>query len=190
VTPNLSTFEAISRQWGKPEVLSRFLQDQRAHLMTPAMRLDWQDMDYVRRTGNLDAQWAFLRIFTRALSDAGVPLLTGTDSPVIPGMYPGYSIHDDLRTLVEAGLSPYEALRAATRTPGEFIAQSVPGSERFGMVKVGMRADLVLVEHDPFEGLETLRSPLGVMGGGRWRSRDELSALLASRKARYDALLR
>jgi cytosine/adenosine deaminase-related metal-dependent hydrolase len=189
VTPNLSTFEAISRQWGKPDVVSQFLHDPRAHLMSPAMRLNWQDMDYARRSGNLDAQWAFLRTFTKALHDAGVPLLTGTDSPVIPGMYPGYSMHEDLRTLVEAGLSPYEALRAATRTPGEFIAQSVPGAEPFGMVKVGMKADLVLVEHNPLENLETLRSPLGVMSAGRWRSRDELSALLAMQKAKYDALL-
>ena len=190
VTPNLSTFEAISHQWGKPDVVSRFLQDPRARLMTPAMRLNWQDMDYARRTGNLDAEWAFLRTFTKALSEAGVPLITGTDSPVIPGMYPGYSLHDELRTLVEAGLSPYQALRAATRTPGEFIAQSVPGAERFGLVKVGMKADLVLVEHNPLEDLATLKAPLGVMSAGRWRSSEELSALLAQQKARYDGLLR
>lgn len=189
VTPNLSTFEAITRQWGKPEVVERFLRDPRAHLMTPAMRLNWEDMDYSRRAGSLEAQWEFLRLFTKALSDAGVPLVTGTDSPVIPGMYPGYSLHEDLRTLVEAGLVPYEALRAATRTPGEFIAKYVPGAEPFGMVKPGMKADLVLVERNPLEGLETLRSPLGVMSAGRWRTREELSALLARQEARYEALL-
>ena len=79
---------------------------------------------------------------------------------------------------------------AATRTPGEFIAQSVPGAERFGLVKVGMKADLVLVEHNPLEDLATLKAPLGVMSAGRWRSSEELSALLAQQKARYDGLLR
>jgi len=190
VTPNLSTFEAISKQWGKREVVTGFLNDPRAHFMTPGMRLNWVDMDYVTRKGNIDPILAFLRTFTKALQNAGVPLITGTDSPVIPGMYPGYSIHDDLRTMIEAGLTPYEALSAATRTPGEFMAKYVPAVDHFGMVKVGMKADLVLVRSNPLDSVETLKSPLGVMSAGRWRSSANLTELLARQKAKYDALLK
>ena len=190
VTPNLSTFEAISRQWGKPDVVAAWLHDPRAALMTPNMRLNWADMDYAQRSGNIESILVFLRSFTAALARAGVPLITGTDSPVIPGMFPGSSLLDDLRTLREAGLTPYQALAAATRTPGEFIAHTVPGAEPFGVVKVGMKADLLLVGANPLQDAETLQAPLGVMSAGRWRSADELTVLLARQKARYDSLLR
>lgn len=64
---------------------------------------------------------------------------------------------------MKAGLTPYEALSAATRAPGEFIARNVPRAERFGTVTQGLRADLVLVERNPLTSLETLEAPLGVM---------------------------
>jgi imidazolonepropionase-like amidohydrolase len=124
------------------------------------------------------------------MQDAGVPLLTGTDSPVIPGMYPGYSIHDDIRTLIDAGLTPYQALTAATRTPGEFIAKFVPTAAHFGTIAAGMRADLILLGANPLENVETLKSPRGVMTAGRWRSAVEMATILDRQKQAYDALLK
>jgi hypothetical protein len=111
VTPNLSAFEAITKQWGHPEQVAEYLRDVRAQFMTPAVRTHWINKDYVKRQGDLTAVLAFLREFTKALQDGGVPLLTGTDSPDIPGVSPGYSIHDDLRTLLASGLSPFQALQ-------------------------------------------------------------------------------
>jgi hypothetical protein len=185
VTPNLSTFETISRQWGRPEVVQQFLSDPRASYLVPSTRWDWSQSDYAKRSGDLSPVLAFLSRFTRALADAGVPLLTGTDSPAIPGMLPGYSIHEDLRTLVEAGLSPYQALACATRVPGEFIAKFVPDGQPFGTVRTGSRADLVLLERNPLADLATLREPLGVMSGGRYLSRAALADRLEKQKASY-----
>ncbi len=130
----------------------------------------------------------FLRTFVVALHEAGVPLMTGTDSPVIPGMYPGYSLHHDIQTLIDIGLTSYQALTAATRTPGEFIAKYVPTADRFGIVEAGMKADLIMVSANPLEDIETLKSPLGVMSAGRWYSDVELEAVLADQKAKFDAL--
>jgi len=189
VTPNLSTFSTIARQWGKPEVIKEFLQDPRVRFLSPDERMDWSDSDYVHNAGDLSPTLAFLKSFTKALADRGVPLLTGTDSPVIPGMLPGYSIHEDLQSLVAAGLTPFQALSAATRVPGEFIARYVPGAAAFGQVKAGGRADLVLVSDNPLESLETLQHPLGVMSAGRWRTRSQLETLLAKQKSRYDSVL-
>ncbi len=189
VTPNLSTFSTIARQWGKPEVIDEFLRDPRIRFLSPDERLDWGDSDYVHRQGDITPILSFLETFTKALADRGVPLLTGTDSPVIPGMLPGYSIHEDLQLLVAAGLTPFQALSAATRVPGEFIARYVPGSSAFGEIKPGQRADLMLVSGNPLYHLEALQQPLGVMSAGRWRTREQLDQLLAEQKSRYERVL-
>jgi hypothetical protein len=189
VTPNLSTFATIVRQWGKPQVIGEFLRDPRIRFLSPDERMDWSDSDYVRRQGDISPVLPFLASFTKALADRGVPLLAGTDSPVIPGMLPGYSIHEDLQSLVAAGLTPYQALTAATRVPGEFIVRYVPGATPFGEIKRGARADLLLVSGNPLRSLEAIRRPLGVMSAGRWRTQQQLDELLAEQKSRYDRVL-
>jgi hypothetical protein len=190
VTPNLSTFATIAKQWGKPEIVREFLRDPRARFMSPDVRLDWSDSQYARRSGDISPILVFLRTFTKALSDKGVPLLTGTDSPAIPGMLPGYSVHEDLQSLVVAGLTPFQALSAATRTPGEFMRKYAPDAQPFGEVAPGMRADLVLSSGNPLESVEVLQHPLGVMSAGRWQTRAQLDALLAAQTARYDSVLK
>jgi len=185
VTPNLSTFEVIAAQWGRPEVVDAYLADARAGRMTPFLRSFWAGRDYVTREGDITPMLGFLRELTRAFAEAGVPLLTGTDSPVIPGMFPGYSLHDDLDALVRAGLSRYDALAAATRMPSQFIETFVAQARPFGRVEPGMKADLLLVRSNPLEELETLRSPLGVMSAGRWRDAGELEALVAELEAAH-----
>lgn len=189
VTPNLSTLEALSEQWGKPEVVAQFLADPRAQLLIPLMRESWASRDYVSREGGIAMMTEFMRTFVSALHEAGVPLMTGTDSPVIPGMYPGYSLHHDIQTLVDIGLTPYQALTAATRIPGEFIAKYVPTADRFGLVEIGMKADLIMLSANPLEDIVTLKSPLGVMSAGKWYSDVELEAALADQREKFDALL-
>jgi hypothetical protein len=181
VTPNLSTIDAIARQWGRPNVREQFLNDPLVRYMSPYSWLIWVSprRNYNRGTGNpLDVQLAFLRQFVLELSKQGVPLLAGTDSPLIPGLVPGAGINDELRTLVESGLSNYQALAAATRTPGEFIAKFVPGAARFGVIDAGARADLVLLADNPLEKLEALRKPVGVMIAGQWHVSEEIAAVL------------
>lgn len=190
VTPTLAMNEVITQQWGRPEQVRRYLQDPRAEFMTPNVRADWVNASYAQAAQPASARakdvLAFLAEFTKALRDNRVPLLVGTDSPNVPGMYPGYSVHHELRSLVKAGLTPYEALAAATRFAGEFVAKSVPQAEHFGIVAQGLRADLVLVEKDPLTSLETLEAPIGVMKAGRWFPQAELSAILEQGKVKYE----
>ena len=153
---------------GKPEQVEKFLSRPEASYLTPCRRRDWQHADYVVRSGTLAGNLEFLRQFTKALSDAGVPLALGTDSHNIPGMFPGYSIHDDLRNMVQSGLTPYQALSAGTHVPGEFIKKYVPGAESFGTVQVGNRADLLLLNRNPLDSVENVREPVGVMAAGHW----------------------
>lgn len=185
VTADLATYGAIARQWGRPEVVAAWLQSDEARTLSPTRRLAWRREDYVRRTGSLQRRQEFLAHFVRALDRAGVPIVAGTDAPSIPGMFPGLSVHEDLSALTAAGLSPYRALSAATRTAGEFIRTTVPGAQMFGVVAPGAKADLILSESNPLADLAVLRDPAGVMRQGRWFTRGELQAMREGVAADY-----
>lgn len=114
----------------------------------------------------------------RALRDAGAPLLVGTDTGN-PFVVPGFSMHEELELLVRAGLTPYEALRAATRGAAELLR--VTGD--VGSVAVGQRADLLLVSGNPLADVAHVRRLSGVMARGRWFSEGDLAALLAQVEA-------
>jgi imidazolonepropionase-like amidohydrolase len=109
---------------------------------------------------------------------AGVPILAGTDTSN-PYVMAGFSLHDELELLVEAGLSPAAALRCATLEPARFWKQE--GSQ--GEVRVGQRADLVVLDANPLEDIRQTRSIRGVMLKGTWLDRDTLDAMLAKAEA-------
>ena len=185
VTADLNTYGTIAKQWGKPAVLDEFLKMPETRYLDPDNRISWKSSSYVRRDGDLSARLAFLKVFCKALADAGVPLLTGTDTPSIPGLVPGFSLHQDLHTLEEAGLSRYQVLSAATREPGELIARAKQSARTFGTVTVGERADFILSAANPLDDLSTLAKPLGVMTSGHWYDQTELQSLLNEVAAKY-----
>ena len=117
---------------------------------------------------------------TRALQHVGAPLLLGTDSPN-PYVLPGFSVHHELENLVAAGLTPYEALRSATRAPAEFLH----AEREFGTVAVGLRADLLLVDGNPLVDVRFAARRVGVLVGGRWLGGSDLDALLERLAASY-----
>jgi imidazolonepropionase-like amidohydrolase len=96
-----------------------------------------------------------------ALHAAGVTILAGTDAPN-PGTAHGASMHQELALLVEAGLSPVEALRAATSAP----ARAFKLADR-GRIAAGLRADLILVEGDPSLDILATRALRRVWKNGR-----------------------
>jgi imidazolonepropionase-like amidohydrolase len=103
------------------------------------------------------------RALVGALDEAGARILAGTDSGyVVPA---GIGLHEELRELREAGLTPFETLSAATRSAAEYL-----GDASIGTIHLGARADLLLVAVNPPENLSTLRTPSGVMGGGGCRT--------------------
>ena len=96
----------------------------------------------------------------KQLKAAGVPILAGTDAPN-PGTAHGASLHRELELLVQAGLTPTEALAAATSTP----AAAFHLSDR-GRIAPGLRADLVLVNGDPTKDILATRDVVTVWKGG------------------------
>ena len=102
------------------------------------------------------------RRFVRELLQAGAPLLAGSDAG-IDVVAPGTSLHDELEELVAAGLSRYQALRAATSEAGRFLQV-----EGLGTVTLGAPADLLLVESNPLIDLGRLRRFDGLVQRGAW----------------------
>jgi hypothetical protein len=109
---------------------------------------------------------------------AGVALLAGTDV-LNPYCFPGFSLHDELGLLVEAGLTPLEALQAATLNPARFLGKE----QEFGTVEEGKRADLVLLDANPLEGISNTQKIAAVVVNGRLLDRAALDALLAQAEA-------
>jgi imidazolonepropionase-like amidohydrolase len=117
---------------------------------------------------------------TKALAAAGAGLLIGPDSPQM-FLVPGFATHREIRGFVEAGLSPYQALTAATRGPADYLGQA----EQFGTVAVGRRADLLLLEGNPLTDVSNLEKRSGVMVRGRWLDRAALTTMLDQIAALY-----
>ena len=116
----------------------------------------------------------FTKKVAGALHRAGVPLMAGTDAMGFPLITPGTSLHRELQLLVESGLTPYEAVRAATVVPASFLGKE----GEFGTIAIGKRADLLLVEDNPLENIGHLRTLVGVMARGKWISRSQLEQML------------
>jgi len=184
VTSDLFTYRAIAAQFGKPEVVKAYLAAPEARYLAPGDRIDWARSGYQKKAVDLSRRVGFEGRFVKAMADAGVPLITGGDAPSIPGLVPGFALHGEIDAMLSAGLTPWQALLAATRTPGEFVAKTVPGAAKFGVIAPGYRADLLLVAESPLEKPATLRAPLGVMAGGRWYDAAALKAMLADVEAK------
>ncbi len=97
----------------------------------------------------------------RKLSDAGARMFVGTDSGV-HGIFPGASLHREMRLLVRLGMSPVDVLRAVTSEPGAFLDPT----GRIGRVAPGSRADLLLVRGNPSEDINALAAIEAVFVGG------------------------
>jgi imidazolonepropionase-like amidohydrolase len=118
-------------------------------------------------------RWKVSRLIVAAFHRAGVTFLAGTDAPM-PRVYPGYSLHEELALLVESGLTPSEALRAATLAPARFLGFEATA----GTVAVGKRADLVLLDADPTLDIRNSQRIDAVLIDGRLLRRADLDALL------------
>jgi imidazolonepropionase-like amidohydrolase len=153
----------------------RWLESPEMRYVAPEYRVDGRDTawgmkefteaDYVAAQRAVSVKMHLVK----ALHDAGARLLVGTDE-----MVAGFSEHQELRNMVGAGLTPYEALRAATRDAAEFLGQV----GEWGTVAVGRRGDLVLLDADPLADVANARRIVGIMVRGHWLSREALDRML------------
>jgi len=107
--------------------------------------------------------------------EQGVGILAATDLAA-RGIIPGFSLHDELATLVAAGLPPSEALKAATLNPAIYLG----ATDSLGTVKAGRIADLVLLEANPIEDITNTTTIQGVVLRGEYLDRSVLDSILRS----------
>jgi len=118
---------------------------------------------------------ALRRRFIKALHDAGVPFLLGSDAPQLWNV-PGFSAHRELGSLVAAGLTPYQAIRTGTVAVAKFLGEE----GKSGVVRQGARGDLILLDANPLQDVANTLRINGVVVNGRWISPAEREKLLAA----------
>jgi imidazolonepropionase-like amidohydrolase len=115
---------------------------------------------------------ASLRIVGK-MNAAGVPIMAGTDTTA-PFIFPGSSLHEELALLVQAGLTPMQALQAATRLPAEFLGKQ----QMQGTIAQGKIADLLLLDADPLADIHNTQKVRAVILRGKLFDRSFLDELL------------
>src|SRR5450432_177751 len=109
----------------------------------------------------------------RWMHKAGIKFMAGTDVSN-PYSLPGFSLHDELGLFVEAGLTPYEALKTATINPAIFMNMT----DSLGSIQKGNNADLVLLNANPLENINNTKGIYGVIVNGKYLSREVLDKML------------
>jgi imidazolonepropionase-like amidohydrolase len=113
------------------------------------------------------------------MQDAGVRLMIGTDASSEPWVFAGSSVHDEMALFVEAGLSPLEALQAATLRPLQYAGRARAGPA----IAAGETADLVLLDADPMIEISNTRRIRAVVARGQLLDRAALDTLLEQARA-------
>jgi hypothetical protein len=108
------------------------------------------------------------------MQKGGVRILAGTDSPA-PYVFPGFSLHDELQLLVEAGLTPLAALQSASLRPAEFLH----ATKDSGTIERGKYADLVLLDANPLDDIRNTGKIRALILRGKLLDRPALDQLLA-----------
>lgn len=164
------------------ELLSgRYLQDDRVRYVPLPQRLLWRGYAAVTIAGTDEADRAPLELTYRAAlkltgqaARRGVAVMAGSDA-MDAYITHGFGLHDELDQLVLAGLTPGEALRAATWTPARHFGMQ----HELGTIETGKIADLVLVDRNPLENIAHARAIDTVIANGRMYRRKDLEAMLA-----------
>jgi hypothetical protein len=110
----------------------------------------------------------------KAMHTAGVPVMAGTDIAA-PNVFPGFALHEDLFYFLQAGLTPLQALQAATAKPAEFLGRAAEQ----GTIATRKRADLVLLNANPLDDIRNTQKIDAVIVNGKLLNRGDLDTLLA-----------
>ena len=157
-----------------------FVSDPRLKYMPQSLRTQWRPDNDPRLKTKTPADYEVGRRVLKkqfemvgTMNRAGVKLVAGTDV-LNPFVFPGFSLHDELALLVQAGLTPMQALQAATSSAAAFMGRS-----DLGTVKRGNVGDVVLLNRNPLDDIRNTTSVAVVVANGRLYDRASLDRMLA-----------
>jgi hypothetical protein len=147
--------------------------DARLKYVPESIRKSWPDLkdDGAALKEQIQGIYRLVGLSTRTKID----VLAGTDTGD-PYTIPGATLHDELEQLVAAGMSPHQALEAATINPARFFEWD----EAMGTIEKGKVADLVMLDANPLEDIRNTRKIRAVFAKGRYFSRAQLDQILAA----------
>ena len=135
-------------------------------------KLQWSQQDNAP-----DYIWQNWAKMVSELNKAGIPLMVGTDL-MLPGIIPGFSVHDEMAIWQEAGVPAKDVLRSATIVPAQFMGLG----DRLGSISAGKTASMVLVRANPLQNIQNAQQIEGVFLRGKFFSRSDLDLLLNEAK--------
>ncbi len=180
---NLLMWDGLDILWRDPEF----------PYLRPSTASLWQRGNINRRSEienfTVREQWKYnlMQKLTLEFQKAGILQVIGTDAS-LPGLFPGKAVHRELTELVKAGISNFDALAIGSRNAGEFIKRYIDQDARFGQVKPGYRADLVLLTANPLEDVRHARTVSAVTVNGRYVDKSRLDERRATLRTRYAVL--
>ena len=176
VVPTQSLFD----RWFSPEDANALARTNEMQYMPASTIENWvsSKQNLVNNDGYSADQWETFNIIRQKLiyqlHHNGHGLLLGSDAPQVFNV-PGFSIHHELRGMLDAGLTPLEAIQIGTLNPAKYFG--IEGE--FGEVIPGASADLILLNANPLDNIEALQGKTGVMVRGRWLSQEEIDRRLS-----------
>jgi imidazolonepropionase-like amidohydrolase len=157
--------------------------DPRLKYIPASLKSSWaEQVDLSKRSPDVIAfvKWRYERALETVglMRVAGIELLAGSDVRN-PYCMPGFGLHDELALLVQAGLTPAEALRSATLNPARFLRREA----EMGTIAQGKIADLVLLDGNPLQDIRNTTKINAVVFDGRLSERAALERMLSQAEA-------
>lgn len=186
LSPTLTTMVWIAKQTRSLESIKNSNTLQYVH---PLLQSKWLTANNYDKNATPETAAYFDKMvqfhfqLVKAFKQAGVPIVAGTDAGV-SGVVAGFALHDELELLVQAGLTPEEALNAATLLPAQWL-----GCDKLvGSVEPGKLADLVLLDENPLTDIRNTRKIAAVFVNGKWLEKAKIRTMLADLAKRNTAL--
>ncbi|HSM64193.1 MAG TPA: amidohydrolase family protein, partial [Gillisia sp.] len=176
VIPNLIALVSVAKQARSLDSISSMQAFKYVH---PLLQDKWLTANQYHKSASpeniayFDDIISFHKDLVKAFKKAGVPMVAGTDAGT-SGVMTGFSLHDELELLADAGLTNEETLISATRLPAEWLEID----NKIGTVEVDKYADLILLDANPLEEIKNTRKISGVFVNGRWLDKAKIDKML------------
>ena len=167
--------QTLMTRWLSPRAPELMVQEPEMVYIPASMRFNWRQNKQQMLNSLQYSDVAYNRFIhlrhqlIRAFQKNGVPILLGSDAPQVFNV-PGFSIHHEMQSMADAGLSNLEILQSGTINVAEFFGLE----EKSGRIKPGMQADLIIIDENPLEDIAAMQKIHSVIYRGHLLSKNDI----------------